>query len=298
MSTHPTTPVFRSPGQTGPNADLQSPAPDQTGANAARPEPGLDQTGLTAALPNPHSRSDGPGSSTSETHSRPARMRLRGAWGTWWRSWVYLLASTLIAAAAIAYTVVALVTVAALVFAPGRYLGRAVFPVGRAMAACGLRLAAWRLNKTPRPQFPKLTRGRNTAETLATLVHSRTTWRAYGWIIASIPVLAPHLAFLIVFPLAPLWARAWAALTIKTLGMGAHRQAKKTPAPHPSARKGAASAARVAPRRGYGLLGMRERVASLGGSLRVGQTPDGGFAVHAVLPLPASDGPTTQGGNE
>lgn len=36
---------------------------------------------------------------------------------------------------------------------------------------------------------------------------------------------------------------------------------------------------------GFGLRGMRERVEGLGGTLAVGPTPDGGFAVTAVLPL-------------
>ena len=36
---------------------------------------------------------------------------------------------------------------------------------------------------------------------------------------------------------------------------------------------------------GHGLLGMRERVALLGGSLSVGPSADGGFVVSAVLPL-------------
>jgi signal transduction histidine kinase len=36
---------------------------------------------------------------------------------------------------------------------------------------------------------------------------------------------------------------------------------------------------------GHGIVGMRERVAMLGGSLRTGPTDDGGFAVAAVLPL-------------
>ncbi|MEV5977620.1 sensor histidine kinase [Streptomyces sp. NPDC052114] len=38
---------------------------------------------------------------------------------------------------------------------------------------------------------------------------------------------------------------------------------------------------------GYGLLGMRERVALHDGSLHVGNRPEGGFAVTAAVPLPA-----------
>ena len=36
---------------------------------------------------------------------------------------------------------------------------------------------------------------------------------------------------------------------------------------------------------GFGLAGMRERVAALGGSLRTGPRPQGGFAVYAALPV-------------
>ena len=38
-------------------------------------------------------------------------------------------------------------------------------------------------------------------------------------------------------------------------------------------------------RNGHGLLGMRERAEMLGGTLTTGRTPDGGYAVTAVLPI-------------
>ena len=40
---------------------------------------------------------------------------------------------------------------------------------------------------------------------------------------------------------------------------------------------------------GHGLVGMRERVAMLGGELDAGYRRDGGFGVHARLPLTPSE---------
>ena len=36
---------------------------------------------------------------------------------------------------------------------------------------------------------------------------------------------------------------------------------------------------------GYGLLGMRERVAAFGGDFHAGGRPEGGYVVHARFPL-------------
>ncbi len=46
-----------------------------------------------------------------------------------------------------------------------------------------------------------------------------------------------------------------------------------------------AAAAPAADGGGNGLLGMRERASSLGGTLSAGPLPDGGFRVEAELPL-------------
>ncbi|MGW5169805.1 sensor histidine kinase [Streptomyces nodosus] len=40
---------------------------------------------------------------------------------------------------------------------------------------------------------------------------------------------------------------------------------------------------------GYGLIGMRERVEALGGSLRAGPRAEGGWSVHAILPIPTRE---------
>ncbi|MCX4237549.1 sensor histidine kinase [Streptomyces ortus] len=45
---------------------------------------------------------------------------------------------------------------------------------------------------------------------------------------------------------------------------------------------------------GHGLLGMRERIGAVGGSLHTGPRPGGGFCVHAVVPLPAPPQTQTQ----
>jgi signal transduction histidine kinase len=40
---------------------------------------------------------------------------------------------------------------------------------------------------------------------------------------------------------------------------------------------------------GHGVIGMRERAELFGGTLHAGPRPEGGYAVHAELPLAANE---------
>ena len=54
------------------------------------------------------------------------------------------------------------------------------------------------------------------------------------------------------------------------------------------ARDDGRGAAEGPPQEGFGITGMRSRVAGLGGTLEAGRSAEGGFTVRAVLPLPVA----------
>ncbi|MEV0289236.1 sensor histidine kinase [Kribbella sp. NPDC050820] len=62
-----------------------------------------------------------------------------------------------------------------------------------------------------------------------------------------------------------------------------------TAPPSPNGATTPPAAAPVGLGAGHGLVGMRERVSAVGGDLRTGPEPGGGFGVHAVLPLETGD---------
>ncbi|MDF5757312.1 histidine kinase [Spongiactinospora sp. TRM90649] len=68
-----------------------------------------------------------------------------------------------------------------------------------------------------------------------------------------------------------------ASVAIGYTGQALSMEVRNGPAPRAPAPGG---------RTGHGLVGMRERLAMVNGSLRAGPEPDGGFAVRALFPLP------------
>jgi hypothetical protein len=202
--------------------------------------------------------------------------------------------------ATLVYFVVWLFTWVLMVFAPGRYLARVVFPLGRTMAGGALASAVWLRGDAPRLALPPYPRGATASATLWRIVRSRVTWRAYGWLGLCFLTFPVHLLGAGLFPLAPLWSRPWAALTVTMLGHEGTREAAthhprsdpakdgdhNAPSPPRGESQQFGESRTIRSGRGYGLIGMRERVAAVGGSLSVGPTPGGGFAVRAVLPAP------------
>jgi len=166
--------------------------------------------------------------------------------------WLYCLLQGLLSFVDIAFWLLGVVVSPLLALVLGPRLAAALETGVNWLADLHDRLAAWRQRR------PRLDDGPRQPSTWRSL-------RCLGTNALSLPV---HVVVLLVFPV----AMAWAPLHSRLLGWAL---SQRLPAAGPEPDR----------RGGHGLVGMRERVRALGGTLTTGPDDAGGFRVRAVLPL-------------
>jgi hypothetical protein len=189
---------------------------------------------------------------------------------------LFCLAQVAVMLEAVLLLTLAIAVAVLFIFVVGPWLMRLTAVLTRRAAELDARWAAWALDRAGalRPgQLGPPWSPTGTAPSLA---------RAVVLLAASLFILPLHVIVVVLPPLALPWGWFWAKVTLAVAGEA-----------RPLGRAGAASAqAQPGPRHvGHGLIGMRERMAAVGGTLSAGPTPEGGFSVQAYLPWPsASDG--------
>jgi hypothetical protein len=198
------------------------------------------------------------------------------------RRWAFVLAQAALSALAWGYALVFAASMFLMVLVVGLLTARTVLPLARVLANGSLRAATWARGREESSRIPARPAGSGLTAVVSALVRSPATWRSVLYLAFNAVLLPVHVFVLAVFPLAWLWGSVDAWLTVRLLasvGVSGSDSAPPVPvtAPHPAPG-------------GFGLAGMAERVAALGGRFEAGAVPDGGFEVRAVLPLPGEDG--------
>lgn len=212
-------------------------------------------------------------------------MRAARALGKWGRRWVYTAAQFGLSALAWLYMLALAASLLFMVLIVGLLTARAILPLGRVLANWSLLASQWVRRRGETAAIPATPAEGGLAVVVTALLRSGATWRAVAYLLVNALLLPAHLVALGLFPLAGLWARADSWFSVRMLG-------PVSAAPRlPDAARAPAAAAHLPLQAGFGLIGMAERAAALGGRLTAVPTDDGGFAVRAVLPLPSGRGP-------
>ncbi|MDR1189750.1 MAG: sensor domain-containing protein [Bifidobacteriaceae bacterium] len=219
-------------------------------------------------------------------------MRLRRALGKWARRWVFTAAQLGLSMAAWVYVVLFAASMLLMILIVGLLTARTVLPLARVLANWSLRGAAWARGLGEPARIPATPAATSLGAVVTALLRSPETWRSVLYLLVNAVSLPVHAAALVLFPLAGQWGRADASLTVRLLAGTASQ-------PLHDAARSASTVGSAQARTGFGLAGMIERVAALGGQLTAGPTGDGGFAVQATLPLSADqmDGHTGSPGD-
>jgi hypothetical protein len=207
----------------------------------------------------------------------------------WARRWVYTASQFLASILALVYVVIFIASMLLMVLVVGLLTARVVLPMARVLANWSLAAAHWvrdrgelatipaRPDAAARPDDLGRPATGGLTSVVTALLRSALTWRSALFLLVNAIALPFSLAAMILAPVAGQWARAHAWFTVWLLAPAS--LSLVTPA-GPALGSGPGWV-----HRGFGLIGMSERVAALGGRLETGPTPDGGFEVRAVLPL-------------
>jgi hypothetical protein len=203
----------------------------------------------------------------------------------WWaRRWAFTATQLGLSALAWVYVLLFVASMLLMVLIVGLLTARIVLPLARILANVSLRTAAWSRGRGETVRIAAAPPGKGLAVVVTALVRSSETWRSVLYLLVNAVSLPVHAVALVVFPLAGQWGRLDAWLTVRLL-------APSSAAPSPDAVRSDPAAASPGAPGGFGLAGMAERVAALGGQLSAGPVAAGGFEVRAVLPLQGTSAP-------
>lgn len=218
----------------------------------------------------------------ADTASQTAELRRPTAW----HGAGYLLVGGAIALAALPLAVLVTVGVLGTIVLVGGLLLVVTVPAARWLArAQRRRTGRWTGRSVPELYAPG---GGTLATRVEGMLRDPATWRDLAWLWLIFPVGLAGMLLCWVPYLAPALARQQAGMSRRLLspsGRAVRRAAQQpTPAPAPPP---------LTP--GHGLVGMRERVSVLGGTVTTEPLPGGGFEVLVELPLPRENTPPDAG---
>jgi hypothetical protein len=191
----------------------------------------------------------------------------------------FLLRTGLVGVAAVPLAVLVTVSAGFVVVLVGGPLLAVLLPLVRGLAGVQRRLVVERTGRALDPPYAGPVAG--AADDLVQRLQEPATWRDLAWLWVQAGLTPPALL---------LW---WAPRPAAALARAVTAASESLLRPPPAQRLAARPA--PAPPAGYGLVGMRERITLLGGTMHAGPREPAGWEVTATLPLPPPAGAPAPG---